>query len=90
MLNITTQLDDEAADKLAYIQQLTHQELNQILTIAIDSYYQKLQQEQPREESTYQKFQASGLIGCVSVEENLSTTYKQVLFEELDQKYDHR
>lgn len=42
------------------------------------------------EKSTYQKFQDSGFIGCVSVEENLSTTYKQVLSEELSQKYDHR
>lgn len=42
------------------------------------------------EKSTYQKFQESGFIGCVSAEENLSTTYKQVLSEELSKKYDHR
>ena len=42
------------------------------------------------EKSTYQKFQDSGFIGCVSAEENLSTTYKQVLAEELSKKYDHR
>lgn len=43
-----------------------------------------------QEKSTYQKFVESGLIGCVEVEENLSTTYKQVLAEELAKKYDHR
>ncbi|NEQ95965.1 MAG: DUF2281 domain-containing protein [Cyanothece sp. SIO2G6] len=42
------------------------------------------------ENSTYQKFKASGFIGCVSVEENLSTTYKQVLSEKWKTKYDHR
>ncbi|GAB4148733.1 MAG: hypothetical protein Fur0046_27270 [Cyanobacteria bacterium J069] len=42
------------------------------------------------EGSPYQKFKASGFIGCVSVEENLSTTYKQVLSEEWNTKYDHR
>lgn len=40
--------------------------------------------------STYQKFVESGLIGCVEVEEDLSTTYKQVLAQELAKKYDHR
>jgi protein-arginine kinase activator protein McsA len=40
--------------------------------------------------STYQKFVESGLIGCVEVEEDLSTTYKQVLAQELARKYDHR
>lgn len=34
------------------------------------------------EKSTYEKFKDSGFIGCVSVEENLSATYKQVLAEQ--------
>ena len=42
------------------------------------------------EDSAYQAFKDSGFIGCVSVEENLSTTYKQVLSEKWDTKYDHR
>ncbi|NDJ16909.1 DUF2281 domain-containing protein [Myxacorys almedinensis A] len=42
------------------------------------------------EKSYYQKFKESGLIGFVSVEEDLSTTYKQVLSERLNTKYDHR
>jgi len=45
---------------------------------------QYLKPETPSPESTtspYQKFKESGFIGCVSVEENLSTTYKQVLSE---------
>ena len=40
--------------------------------------------------STYQKFVESGLIGCVEVEEDLSTNYKQVLAEGWAKKYDHR
>ncbi|MEL6354969.1 MAG: DUF2281 domain-containing protein [Cyanobacteria bacterium J06627_28] len=42
------------------------------------------------EESTYEKFKSSGFIGCASVEEDLSTTYKQVLAEQWNQKHDHR
>lgn len=43
-----------------------------------------------REGTVYEQFKASGLIGCVSVEEDLSTTYKQVLAKEWECKYDHR
>jgi hypothetical protein len=39
------------------------------------------------EKSVYEQFRASGLIGCMSAEENLSTTYKQVLAEGWAQKY---
>jgi hypothetical protein len=42
------------------------------------------------EKSPYQKFKESGFIGCVSVEENLSSSYKQVLSEQWGTKYDHR
>ncbi|WP_204138246.1 hypothetical protein [Halomicronema sp. CCY15110] len=41
-------------------------------------------------QSLYQQFQPSGLIGCASVDTDLSTTYKQVLADQLNDKYDHR
>lgn len=43
-----------------------------------------------KDSDTYQEFLDSGLIGCISMEENLSTTYKQVLAEGWAKKYDHR
>jgi hypothetical protein len=46
-------------------------------------------QEAKSEETLYDKFEASGLIGFCSVEEDLSTTYKQVLADTLETKYDH-
>lgn len=42
------------------------------------------------EKSLYEKFEESGLIGCCSVEENLSTSYKEILANTLVTKYDHR
>jgi hypothetical protein len=42
------------------------------------------------EKTLYNKFEESGLIGFCSVEENLSTTYKQVLADTLETKYDNR
>ncbi|OKH19291.1 hypothetical protein NIES208_03100 [[Limnothrix rosea] IAM M-220] len=40
--------------------------------------------------NVYQEFVDSGLIGCVDVDEDLSTTYKKVLAEGWANKYDHR
>jgi len=42
-----------------------------------------------QEKSIYEKFDEIGLIGCCAVEENLSTTYKEVLANTLPNKYDH-
>ena len=39
--------------------------------------------------SNYEKFDEAGLIGFCSVEENLSTDYKQVLADTLVTKYDN-
>lgn len=36
--------------------------------------------ENESQQSLYERFKASGFIGCASVEEDLSTAYKQVLF----------
>jgi hypothetical protein len=43
-----------------------------------------------QEKNLYEKFEEIGLIGCCSVEEDLSTTYKEVLSNTLSSKYDHR
>lgn len=45
-------------------------------------YPEPAQPEDKPQKSTYQKFLESGLIGCVSAEEDLSVTYKQFLFQE--------
>ncbi len=53
--------------------------------------YSKSETEAHQEEKTlYKKFEKIGLIGCCSVEEDLSTNYKEVLTDILASKYDHR
>lgn len=42
-------------------------------------YVKSLPESSSLEVSPYQKFKDSGFIGCVSIEEDLSTTYKQML-----------
>lgn len=64
--------------------------LTDFIEILKKRYSKSAQLEANSEKSPYQKFKESGFIGFVSVEESLSTTYKQVLAEELSTKYDHR
>ena len=55
-----------------------------------ERYSEGSQQEPGSEKSTYEAFQKIGLIGCVSLGEDLSANYKQVLAEKLNEKYDRR
>ena len=86
MLEINAKINEETADKLAYIQQQTAQEINEILKLAIDNYYQLMAPEKP---TAFELLEQSGFIGCCSVETELSVNYKSVLKEELKSKYDH-
>lgn len=86
MLKIKTKLTKQTADKLAYIQTKTQEEINQILELAIDSYYQKIKGKQ---KTSLELLEESGLIGCISAEPDLSTNYKSVIAEGLESKYDH-
>ena len=53
--------------------------------------YSKSEPENHLEEKTlYEKFEERGFIGCCSIEENLSTNYKQVLANTLATKYQNR
>jgi predicted metal-dependent hydrolase len=88
MSQITTQIDIETTDKLAYIQQQTNQELPDILRAAINDYYQKLKQ--TKQKTSFELLEESGFIGCCSVESDLSVDYKEVLATELEEKYGNR
>ncbi|MBW4684558.1 MAG: DUF2281 domain-containing protein [Komarekiella atlantica HA4396-MV6] len=52
-------------------------------------YPQSESENHSQEKNLYEKFDEIGLIGCCSVDENLSTTYKEVLSNILKTKYDH-
>ncbi|MEH2302646.1 MAG: CopG family transcriptional regulator [Nostoc sp.] len=45
-MQINARLDEEYADKLAYIQQQTNQSITDVIKSALELYYQQLQQEQ--------------------------------------------
>ena len=80
-MHVATNLNDEQATKLTYIQQQTNQDVAEIVSQAIELYYEKIKpdekpksDEEPasedREQSSSGKnllevFQASGLVGCL-------------------------
>ncbi|MBE9009709.1 CopG family transcriptional regulator [Pseudanabaenaceae cyanobacterium LEGE 13415] len=77
-----TQLDEDAANKLTYIQQQTGQDTETILKTAIEQYYQQLQ---PPQKTALDIFQDFGLVGCIDADPNLSTNYKSVISESFEQ-----
>jgi hypothetical protein len=79
-MEITTQLDDNHAGKLAYIQTQTSQDLTEILNQAIDLYYQKLN---PAQEIPVSNDLQDPLIGLFSGSPNLATQSEKILQQEI-------
>jgi hypothetical protein len=79
-MEIATQLDDDHAGKLAYIQTQTSQDLTEILNQAIDLYYQKLNPTQDTPSSTALE---DPLIGLFSGSPNLATQAEEILQQEV-------
>jgi hypothetical protein len=84
-MQIITQLDDDVANKLTYIQQQTGQDTEAVLKAAIEQYYEQLQHPQ---KTALDIFQDLGLVGCIDTDPDLSTTYKSVISQSLEQKYE--
>lgn len=83
-MEIATQLDNDHAKKLTYIQEQTHQDLTEILNQAIDLYYERLN---PAQKSPLEILTEAGLVGCFEGNPELSSNYKSTVHEYLDQKY---
>lgn len=87
MLQIHAELDSVSADKLAYIQQQTHQQdMNELIKSAIDLYYQTLRLPS---QTPLETLMQTGFIGCGSAEPDLSVNYKVLLQADFQHKYDH-
>ena len=85
VMNVTAQFDGEQADKLAYIQSQTNEEVGEILNRAIDLYYRQLQ---PPTKSPLDIFEDVGLVGCIDADPNLSSRYESHVQDYLQQKHD--
>ncbi|UBF29264.1 CopG family transcriptional regulator [Kovacikia minuta CCNUW1] len=85
-MEITTQLDETHAGKLAYIQQQTNLSLADVLEQAIDLYYQKLQQSA---DDPLAKLKQGHFIGRFKAAPDFATNSKAIL-QDLMQQHDHR
>ena len=85
-MRINARLDEEYADKLAYIQQQTNQAVTDVIKSAIELYYQQLQQKQ---KNALLMLTQTGFIGCGHTDSDLSVNYKLILRDGLKAKYDY-
>ncbi|MEH2135663.1 ribbon-helix-helix domain-containing protein [Nostoc sp.] len=86
-MRINARLDDEYADKLAYIQQQTNQAVTDVIKSALELYYEQIQQQQ---KNPFSMLTETGFIGCGEADPNLSVNYKSILKDGLKAKYDYR
>ncbi|MFN6479318.1 CopG family transcriptional regulator [Nostoc sp. DedQUE07] len=82
-MRINARLDDEYADRLAFIQQQTNQAVTNVIKSAIELYYQQLQQEQ---KNTLLILTQTGFIDCGYTDSDLSVNYKSILRDALKAK----
>lgn len=87
MKNFDIQLDDEYAQKLAYIQQATDQDTVEVIKSSIDLRYQQLQQQKT---DPLAKLKQSKFIGCFQGESDLAVNSEAIARSLMQANYDHR
>jgi hypothetical protein len=71
-MQLEIQLDDEAVQKLAYIQEQTNQDLSAAIKQAIEQYYNQIN---TTNKAPLKIFQELGLVGCFNGDADLSLNY---------------
>jgi hypothetical protein len=87
IMNINTQLNESAAAKLTHLQQMTDQNLEEILQQAIDVYYQQFQSQS---KTPLEILQDNSFVGCIQAESDLSANYKPIVQNLVQERNDHR
>jgi len=86
-MQINIELNEEYESKLAYVQQKTEQkDVKVVIEAAIDAYYHQI--EAPGK-TALEIFSASGFIGCIQADADLSTNYKSVVRSAIQQRFNH-
>jgi hypothetical protein len=86
-MDINMQLNETAAAKLAHLQQMTSQNLEEILYQAIDVYYQQFQ---TQSKTPLEILQDNGFVGCIQAESDLSANYQSIVQSLVQERNDHR
>ncbi|MCT7994106.1 hypothetical protein [Laspinema olomoucense] len=79
-MEIATQLTDEQAQKLAFIQQKTRQNPDKISGTALEYYYQQLLTTSTNHLDNFTKI---GFIGCIEAETDLAENCESILMQEI-------
>lgn len=82
-MQLDIQLDDEAVQKLAYIQEQTNQDLSAAIKQAIEQYYNQIN---TTNKAPLKIFQELGLVGCFNGDADLSLDYKTKMADYLRAK----
>lgn len=75
-MEIATELTEQQKQKIAFIQQETRQNLDQILESALDIYYKQVLS---ASNNHLQKFSEIGFIGCIEAEPDLAERSESIL-----------
>lgn len=79
-MEITTQLTDEQAKKVAFIQDRTKQNAEEVLASALEYYYQYLL---TASDTHLEKFSRVGFVGCIEAEPNLAEESESILMNSM-------
>ena len=86
-MDINVHLNEQAEKQLAFVQSATRQSIADIISHALDLYYQQLSDQQG---AGTRKLMESDFVGCAEGPENLSTNYKHYLRPGWDDKHGDR
>jgi len=79
-MEIATKIDSEQAQKLAFIQEKTQQNLDEILRVALEDYYEKVLKNSTNH---LEKFTKIGFVGCIEAEPDLAENCEAILMKEI-------
>jgi hypothetical protein len=85
-MDINTYLNEDTAAKLAHLQQVTNQNVEDVIQQAINLYYKQFQ---TVSKTPLEILQDNGFIGCVQAEPGVSANYKQIVQKLVQERNDH-
>ncbi len=79
-MEIATNIDEKQAQKLAFIQEKTQQNIDEIIRDALEDYYEKVFKDS---RNHLEKFNQLGFIGCIEAEPDLAENCEAILIKEM-------
>lgn len=84
MTRLNARIDDQLAEKLQHLREVTSMSVTDIVKAALEAYYERFEAERRREARSV--FSDVGFVGCASGDVSLSSRYKEELGRSLPGK----